>query len=40
MVLIRRLPSARIDADWTTSSVASLNIIFNCYSFLCDVAQK
>lgn len=39
MVLIRRLPSARIDADWTISSDESLNIIFNCYSFLCDVAQ-
>nr|DAF57073.1 MAG TPA: hypothetical protein [Siphoviridae sp. ctlI314] len=33
MVLIRRPPSARIDADWIVSSVASLKIIFNCYSF-------
>nr|DAF98741.1 MAG TPA: hypothetical protein [Siphoviridae sp. ct8rU2] len=33
MVLIRRFPYARIDADWIVSSDASLNIIFNCYSF-------
>lgn len=40
IVLISSPPSPRIVADWTTSSVASLKIIFNCYSFPGGILNK